>query len=190
MWQKRDAILFWNGNLLFLFVSRRNTSVLLEAMGKDDSYVWEEFEWSWNFSFDDFQSASHAILVHLKGVSWSNLIFAFREKETVKRHCAVRRNQTKPNQSKLKGESCVPKTTVRYSKCVSDWLLFRMDGIEKTPPISKSVMHKVFWHKTIFCKQSCFSEVTETKALIEKHYYRIDVIQKVLAKKAMEEKER
>lgn len=49
-----------------------------------------------------------------------------------------------------------------------------MDGSEKTPPISKSVMHKV----------------TETKALIEKHYYRIDVIQKVLAKKAMEEKER
>ena len=111
------------------------------------------------------------------------------KKETVKRHCAVRRDQTKPNQSKLKGESCVPKTTVRYSKCVSDWLQFRMDGSEKTPPISKSVMHKVFWHKTIFCQQSCFSEVTE-KALIEKHYYRIDVIQKVLAKKAMEEKER
>ena len=33
-------------------------------------------------------------------------------------------------------------------------------------------------------------QVTETKALIEKHYYRIDVIQKVLAKKAMEEEER
>ena len=69
--------------------------------------------------------------------------------------------------------------------CNSEWM-----GSAKTPPISKSVMHKVFWHKTIFCKQSCFSEVTETKALIEKHYYRIDVIQKVLAKKAMEEKER
>ena len=33
-------------------------------------------------------------------------------------------------------------------------------------------------------------QVTETKALIEKHYYRIDVIEKVLAKKAMEEEER
>ena len=32
--------------------------------------------------------------------------------------------------------------------------------------------------------------MTETKALIEKHYYRIDVIEKVLAKKAMEEEER
>ena len=35
-----------------------------------------------------------------------------------------------------------------------------------------------------------FPQVTETRALIEKHYYRIDVIQKVLAKKAMEEEER
>jgi len=33
-------------------------------------------------------------------------------------------------------------------------------------------------------------QVTETKALIEKHYYRIDVIEKVLAKRDMEEKDR
>ena len=35
-----------------------------------------------------------------------------------------------------------------------------------------------------------FPQVTETRALIEKHYYRIDVIQKLLAKKATEEEER
>jgi len=49
-----------------------------------------------------------------------------------------------------------------------------MEESEKSATMSKGVMHKV----------------TETKALIEKHYYRIDVIQKVLAKKAMEEEER
>ena len=60
---------------------------------------------------------------------------------------------------------------------------------ESEKAISKGVMHKVFFLRK-FKFNSFFPQVTETRALIEKHYYRIDVIQKVLAKKAMEEEER
>ena len=67
-----------------------------------------------------------------------------------------------------------------------------MEQSEKAPSISKGVMHKVHmsYRKTISWNTIQTPQVTETKALIEKHYYRIDVIQKVLAKKAMEEEER
>ena len=67
----------------------------------------------------------------------------------------------------------------------------RMEESEKSPPLSKGVMHKVQATKFMRWTSNIVAfQVTETKALIEKHYYRIDVIEKVLAKKAMEEEER
>ena len=67
----------------------------------------------------------------------------------------------------------------------------RMEESEKSPPLSKGVMHKVQTTKFMRWTSNIVAiQVTETRALIEKHYYRIDVIEKVLAKKAMEEEER
>ena len=67
----------------------------------------------------------------------------------------------------------------------------RMEESEKSPPLFKGVMHKVQTTKFMRWTSNIVAiQVTETKALIEKHYYRIDVIEKVLAKKAMEEEER
>jgi len=39
-------------------------------------------------------------------------------------------------------------------------------------------------------KKSILQQVTDTKALIDKHYYRIDVIEKILISKDMEDEER
>ena len=67
----------------------------------------------------------------------------------------------------------------------------RMEESEKSPPLSKGVMHKVQTTQFMRWTSNIVDiQVTETKALIEKHYYRIDVIEKVLAKKVMEEEER
>ena len=74
--------------------------------------------------------------------------------------------------------------------CVSEWS--HQDGGERkiTSPVQGSHAQGADTKFLRWTSNLVAIQVTETKALIEKHYYRIDVIEKVLAKKAMEEEER
>ena len=74
--------------------------------------------------------------------------------------------------------------------CVSEWS--HQDGGERkiASPVQGGHAQGADTKFMIWTSNIVAIQVTETKALIEKHYYRIDVIEKVLAKKAMEEEER
>ena len=75
---------------------------------------------------------------------------------------------------------------------VSEWPRSHQDGGERkiTSPVQGSHAQGADTKFLRWTSNLVAIQVTETKALIEKHYYRIDVIEKVLAKKAMEEEER
>ena len=77
----------------------------------------------------------------------------------------------------------------KYLNCVSEWSQYGAEW-KSANNVQGRYAQGILNAQNNFKLNFFVPQVTETEALIEKHFYRIEVIQKVLAKKAMEEEER